>query len=114
VDININAEKSDASLFQARDGRKKVMPHIIESSVSLDGSVLTFLCDAYAEPLFLGLPRQVLRFHRKLAPYKTSFSASASSMCVCSSVNTQRYRSIFKLLEFLIILPLLALLLIPL
>jgi len=72
----------NVSLFQARDGRKKVMPHIIESSVSLDSSVLTFLCDAYAEPLFLGLPRQVLRFHRKLAPYKASFTASASSMCL--------------------------------
>jgi hypothetical protein len=102
------------SPFQARDGRKKVMPHVIESSVSLDSSVLTFLCDAYAEPLFLGLPRQVLRFHRKLAPYKASFSASASSMCVCSSVDTQGYRSILKVFKFLIILPLLALLVVPL
>jgi DNA polymerase gamma 2 len=62
------------------------MPHVIESTASLESSVLTFLCDAYDEPLFLGLPRQVLRFHRKLAPYKASFCASSSSMCACSSV----------------------------
>jgi glycyl-tRNA synthetase (class II) len=65
------------------------MPHVIESTVSLESSVLTFLCDAYDEPLFLGLPRQVLRFHRKLAPYKASFSASSSSMCACTSVVEQ-------------------------
>lgn len=77
-----NIESTERELFEARDGRKKVMPHVIESSVSLDSSVLTFLCDAYAEPLFLGLPRQVLRFHRKLAPYKASFSASASNASI--------------------------------
>lgn len=65
------------------------MPHVIESTISLEGSVLTFVCDAYDEPLFLGLPRQMLRFHRKLAPYKASFSASSSSMCACSYVDTE-------------------------
>jgi DNA polymerase gamma 2 len=64
------------------------MPHVIESTISLEGSVLTFLCDAYDEPLFLGLPRQMLRFHRKLAPYKASFSASPPSMCAYSYIDT--------------------------
>lgn len=62
------------------------MPHVIESTASLESSVLIFLCDAYDEPLFLGLPRQMLRFHRKLAPYKTSFCASPSSMYSCNIV----------------------------
>ncbi|XP_069692339.1 DNA polymerase subunit gamma-2, mitochondrial isoform X3 [Periplaneta americana] len=74
-----NIETTEKELFEVRDGRKKVIPHVIESTVTLESTVLTYLCDAYDEPLFLGVPRNVMRFHRKLAPYKASFSASASS-----------------------------------
>ncbi|PNF36374.1 hypothetical protein B7P43_G18031 [Cryptotermes secundus] len=89
-----NVEGKERELFEARDGRKKVMPHVIDSTISLEGSVLTFVCDAYDEPLFLGVPRQMLRFHRKLAPYKASFSASSSSMCACSYVDTESQKYI--------------------
>lgn len=70
------------TVFEAKDGRKKVMPHIVESTLSLECAVFTFLCDAYDETSFAGLPREVMRFHRKLAPFKLSFSASASSSTV--------------------------------
>ncbi|KAJ9584663.1 hypothetical protein L9F63_020988 [Diploptera punctata] len=77
-----NSGDEHKTIFEVKDGRKKVLPHIIESVISLDTSVMVFVCDAFDEPLFLDSPRQVTRFHRKLAPYKVSFSASSSSATV--------------------------------
>jgi len=74
-------------ILQVKDGRKKVFPHLIESKVSLETSVMIFICDAFDELLFQDLPRQVMRFHRKIAPYKASFSASASSKYLASTEN---------------------------
>nr|CAD7407973.1 unnamed protein product [Timema cristinae] len=65
--------------FQARDGRKKVTPHVIESLTTLECAVFTFLCDSHDEVQLSDVPKEVMRFHRKLAPYKLAFSASSSS-----------------------------------
>ncbi|XP_049801370.1 DNA polymerase subunit gamma-2, mitochondrial [Schistocerca nitens] len=75
------------TVFEAKDGRKKVTPHIVESTLSVECAVFTFLCDAYDETAFAGLPREVMRFHRKLAPFKLSFSASASSSSAGEELN---------------------------
>ncbi|XP_031346500.1 DNA polymerase subunit gamma-2, mitochondrial [Photinus pyralis] len=61
-----------------RDGRKKVQAHYISSNISLDNMLLNCIWDAYDEPDFIGKPRPLLRFHRKLAPYKISFAISAT------------------------------------
>lgn len=47
--------------------------------MNLSTLVLNYLCDAYDEPSYQGKPRQRLKLHRKLAPYKISFSISSSS-----------------------------------
>nr|CAD7460102.1 unnamed protein product [Timema tahoe] len=65
--------------FEARDGRKRVTPHVIESWTTLECAVFTFLCDSHDEVRLSGVPKEVMRFHRKLAPYKLAFSASSSS-----------------------------------
>lgn len=36
------------------------------------------ICDAYDESDYKGLKRTLLRFHRKVAPYRISFSVSAA------------------------------------
>nr|CAD7202831.1 unnamed protein product [Timema douglasi] len=66
-------------IFEARDGRKRVTPHVIESWTTLECAVFTFLCDSHDEVQLSGVPKEVMRFHRKLAPYKLAFSASSSS-----------------------------------
>lgn len=42
---------------------------------------LNTLCDAYEEPLYHEEERPLLRFHRKLAPYKISFAITSSRKC---------------------------------
>ncbi|KAK5640978.1 hypothetical protein RI129_009525 [Pyrocoelia pectoralis] len=61
-----------------KDGRKKVQAHYITSNISLSNMLLNYICDAYDEPDFLDKQRPLLRFHRKLAPYKISFAISAT------------------------------------
>lgn len=65
--------------FQARVGKKKVLPHVVESETSLEKAVMVFLCDGYAELPYHNDSREVFRFHRKLAPYKITFAAPLSS-----------------------------------
>lgn len=36
------------------------------------------ICDVYDESNYKGLKRTLLRFHRKVAPYRVSFAISAS------------------------------------
>lgn len=70
--------------FQAKDGRKRTLPYVVESTVRHGTAVMTFLCDAYSEPSVLGIERRLLRFHRKLAPYKTSFAAASAGFVLCT------------------------------
>ncbi|KAF5293804.1 hypothetical protein FQA39_LY03289 [Lamprigera yunnana] len=64
--------------LQNRDGRKKVNAHFLTSTISLSSMLLNTICDAYDEPEFQGKTRSLLRFHRKVAPYKISFAISSS------------------------------------
>ncbi|XP_046658365.1 DNA polymerase subunit gamma-2, mitochondrial isoform X1 [Homalodisca vitripennis] len=58
------------SLFEVKVGRKKMMPHVIESVCLERPAVLTYLCDAFqTQPA-----RAVLRLHHSLAPYKVALA----------------------------------------
>ncbi|MGD8395814.1 MAG: glycine--tRNA ligase [Candidatus Eiseniibacteriota bacterium] len=57
--------------------REKYVPHVIEPSAGVDRTVLVFLCEAYAEDAIPDdkgkpQPRELLRFHPRIAPYKAA------------------------------------------
>lgn len=60
----------------AKDNRKNVQPHFIISTVSLASMFLNSIAECYEETNLFDEHREVLRFHRKIAPYKISFSNS--------------------------------------
>ncbi|XP_046402259.1 DNA polymerase subunit gamma-2, mitochondrial isoform X1 [Ischnura elegans] len=83
-------DESTRIQFEVKDGRRSILPHVIECVTTLDGAMLTFLCDAYEErPLPTpskvnsnstdSSMRYTFHIHRRLAPYKASFSASSTS-----------------------------------
>jgi glycyl-tRNA synthetase len=51
---------------------EKYLPHIVETAVGVDRSVLAFLSDAYHEEEVNGEVRVVLKFHPRLAPVKVA------------------------------------------
>lgn len=57
----------DLSYRDAQTG-DKFIPWCVESSAGVDRTVLTLLCDAYAEDLVEGERRVLLRFHPRVAP----------------------------------------------
>uniref|UniRef100_A0A0A9Y702 DNA polymerase subunit gamma-2, mitochondrial n=1 Tax=Lygus hesperus TaxID=30085 RepID=A0A0A9Y702_LYGHE len=63
--------------------RKRSLPHVIESYFSLDYGVLTYMFDAYYERKS---GRPVLKFHRKLSPYKYGFAAGSVSSAVAQEL----------------------------
>ncbi|KAL1452689.1 hypothetical protein WDU94_006893 [Cyamophila willieti] len=66
----LEPEQRDA--FEIKDGRKKCLPYLIESKLNVEASTLTLLC----ESLSRRGDRQVMKLHRKLAPYKVAFMNS--------------------------------------
>jgi glycyl-tRNA synthetase (class II) len=65
-------------MFQVKDGRRLVLPHVVESVTTLETATLIYLCDAFEEKTAMEQTREVLCFHRKLAPYKVAFAAAPS------------------------------------
>nr|XP_022916848.1 DNA polymerase subunit gamma-2, mitochondrial isoform X1 [Onthophagus taurus]XP_022916849.1 DNA polymerase subunit gamma-2, mitochondrial isoform X2 [Onthophagus taurus] len=55
-----------------------ITPCYITSEISLQSMLINTLCDAYDATLHQNTSRIMFRFHRKLAPYKISFSISKS------------------------------------
>jgi len=47
---------------------EKYIPYVVETSVGLDRTVLTLLCEAYREEEVGGDTRTLMKFHPKLAP----------------------------------------------
>uniref|UniRef100_A0A8D8SVY0 DNA polymerase subunit gamma-2, mitochondrial n=1 Tax=Cacopsylla melanoneura TaxID=428564 RepID=A0A8D8SVY0_9HEMI len=62
-------EPGQRDAFEIKDGRKKCLPYLIESKLSVEAATLSLLC----ESLSRRGERQVMRLHRKLAPYKVAF-----------------------------------------
>ncbi|XP_063915964.1 DNA polymerase subunit gamma-2, mitochondrial [Zophobas morio] len=68
-----------SSQLQIKDGKKLVQAQCVFSKIYSSVMLLNTLCDAYDEPIFQDNPRPLLRLHRKLAPYKISFSVPSGS-----------------------------------
>ncbi len=51
---------------------ERYIPYVVETSAGLDRTILMLLCDAYHEEEVNGEPRNLLRFHPKLAPIKAA------------------------------------------
>lgn len=60
--------------FQAKVGRKKQLPHVIECVCYESPAVMTYLYDAFQQQP----SRNMLRLHPSLAPYKTAFAVDSS------------------------------------
>lgn len=73
--------------MQLKDSRKKIQPYFISSNICFSTMLLNTLCDAYEEPLYHEEKRPLLRFHRKLAPYKISFAVTSSGKCFSCCVD---------------------------
>ncbi len=52
--------------------KEKFIPHVIETSVGVDRTMLMLLCEAYAEDEMNGEKRVVLRFSPKMSPVKVA------------------------------------------
>ncbi|CAH1999452.1 unnamed protein product [Acanthoscelides obtectus] len=87
----LNSDLNDLGLensqVQFKEGRKAVRPHTVTSTINLSTMFLNFLCDGYEEPLFQGKPRTILRFHRKVAPYRISFAVSGTNAVSISELS---------------------------
>lgn len=64
---------------QFKEGKKTIQAHNVVSEVSLTSLFLNTICDAYDQSAYKGISRTLLRFHRKLAPYRISFAISTST-----------------------------------
>ena len=61
--------------YGMKSGKKKFLPQIVTSELSLDKAAFIFLCDAY-EKLNENTDREMLRFSKAIAPYKVSFAGN--------------------------------------
>ena len=52
--------------------KEKYIPHVVESSVGVDRTILMLLCDAYAEDEMNGEKRVVLRLSPRMAPVRVA------------------------------------------
>ncbi|GLV46022.1 DNA polymerase gamma subunit 2 [Carabus blaptoides fortunei] len=88
IHLNPNGHQSlNNDQLLMKDGRKRVHAHCISSITHLSTMVLNTLCDAYDDPVFQDVSRPLLRFHRKIAPYKISFAISTSNAANTEELN---------------------------
>jgi len=52
--------------------KERYIPHVIETSVGVDRTILAVLADVYSEDEMNGEKRVVLRFHPRMAPIKVA------------------------------------------
>jgi glycyl-tRNA synthetase len=65
-------EEEKKRLEKEEKNRFEFIPHVIEPSAGADRFALAVLCEAYAEDTVGGEPRNVMRFHPRLAPVKAA------------------------------------------
>ena len=63
------ASKQDLTYFD-EDSKTRFLPFVIEPSAGVDRTFLALMCDAYSEEVVKEKTRVVLRFDKKLSPYK--------------------------------------------
>lgn len=86
-------------MFQVGNkGKKTIFPCVIESITNLETATMCFLCDSYNEDVRLDteLPHEVMKLHRKLAPYKVAIVFDQSwyilyLLSVCLLLNSYLY-----------------------
>jgi len=61
----------DMSYFDS-ETKERYIPHVIETSVGVDRTILMLMCDAYDEDEMNGEKRVVLRFAKNMAPIKVA------------------------------------------
>jgi len=72
-DLKQHAKISGQNLsFYDEDGKKEIIPHVIEPSGGVDRAVLAFLINAYRDEKVRGEKRVVLRLDKNLAPVKAA------------------------------------------
>lgn len=72
-DLRKHAEFSGKDLrYYDQPNDLRYLPHVIEPAAGCDRAVLAFLMDAYDEETVLGEKRIVLRFDKRLAPFKVA------------------------------------------
>lgn len=65
-------DPSDSNIFYVRSLKKRCLPHVVMCEVNLDYAVVSYVCDAFNTKK----GRVILKFHRKLAPFKFNFAAN--------------------------------------
>ncbi|KAL1498219.1 hypothetical protein ABEB36_009053 [Hypothenemus hampei] len=77
--ITLNPLPKDLDeLDKFKEGKKTVQCHSVVSDINIYTMFLNTICDAFTDSEYKGIQRTVLRFHRKLAPYKISFAISSA------------------------------------
>ncbi|KAF6199148.1 hypothetical protein GE061_007173 [Apolygus lucorum] len=74
---------ADQNDYTVSNDKKRGLPHVIESYFNLDYGALTYMFDAFYERKS---GRPVLKFHRKLSPYKYGFAAGSVSSAVAQEL----------------------------
>lgn len=68
-DLKAHQEYSGKKMeYFDQQASEKYIPYVVETSVGLDRTILTLLCEAYREEEVDGDSRTVMKFHPKLAP----------------------------------------------
>ncbi|KAJ8946170.1 hypothetical protein NQ318_004423 [Aromia moschata] len=87
VYLNNTSKNYTKQQLQFKEGKTIIHAHSITSRIHLSTMFLNSICDAFDEPLFQGKPRELLRFHRKLAPYKISFAIAGPNAATVGEIN---------------------------
>jgi len=68
-DLKAHQEHSGKKMeYFDQQANEKYIPYVVETSVGLDRTILTLLCEAYREEELEGDSRTVMKFHPRLAP----------------------------------------------
>ncbi len=68
-DLKAHQEYSGKKMeYFDQQANEKYIPYVVETSVGLDRTILTLLCEAYREEELEGDSRTVMKFHPRLAP----------------------------------------------
>ena len=59
-------------VYYDEETKERYIPHVIETSVGVDRTMLAVLVDAYSEDEMNGEKRVVLKFHPRIAPIKAA------------------------------------------
>ena len=72
-DLNQHQKFSGVDMsFYDEETKERYIPHVVETSVGVDRTILMLLVDAYDEDEMNGEKRTVLRFHPRIAPIKAA------------------------------------------